>query len=40
VQRVSWHMVVFGWLAERKPHDVLGWLGTIRAPSPSSDDAR
>jgi soluble lytic murein transglycosylase len=36
VQRVSWHMVVFGWLAERKPHDVLGWLGTIRAQAAAS----
>jgi soluble lytic murein transglycosylase len=32
VQRVSWHMIVFGWLGERKPRDVAGWLGTVRGP--------
>jgi soluble lytic murein transglycosylase len=40
VQRVSWHMIVFRWLGERKPRDVSGWLGTIRAPATSSDDER
>ena len=32
VQRVSWHMIVFGWLSERKPRDVSSWLTTVRAP--------
>jgi soluble lytic murein transglycosylase len=40
VQRVSWHMVVFGWLGERKPRDVAGWLGKIRAPATDIDDGR
>jgi soluble lytic murein transglycosylase len=39
VQRVSWHMIVFGWLDERKPRDVSGWLGTIRAPTPADAGA-
>jgi len=30
VQKVSWHMIVFGWLTERKPRDVASWLGTVR----------
>jgi peptidoglycan lytic transglycosylase len=33
VQRVSWHMIVFGWLDGRKPRDVAGWLGTVKSPS-------
>ena len=33
VQRVSWHMIVFGWLDGRKPRDVGGWLGTVKSPS-------
>ncbi len=37
VQRVSWHMIVFGWLSDRKPRDVSGWLGVIRAPNASND---
>jgi soluble lytic murein transglycosylase len=37
VQRVSWHMIVFGWLGERKPRDVTAWLGTMRRLS--TDDA-
>ena len=37
VQRVSWHMIVFGWLSDRKPRDVSGWLGNIRAPNTSND---
>ena len=32
VQRVSWHMIVFGWLSERKPRDVASWLTRVRAP--------
>ena len=40
VQRVSWHMIVFGWLGDRKPRDVSGWLGTIRPPSSGPDDDR
>ncbi len=40
VQRVSWHMIVFGWLGDRKPRDVSGWLGTIHAPNASNDDDR
>ena len=40
VQRVSWHMIVFGWLGDRKPRDVSGWLGTIRAPNAGNDDDR
>ena len=35
VQKVSWHMIVFGWLNERKPLNVSGWLGTIRGPTPA-----
>jgi soluble lytic murein transglycosylase len=38
VQKVSWHMIVFGWLADRKPRDVSGWLGTIRASGSNQDD--
>ena len=37
VQRVSWHMIVFGWLSDRKPRDVSGWLGTIHAPNAGND---
>jgi soluble lytic murein transglycosylase len=37
VQRVSWHMIVFGWLSDRKPRDVSGWLGTIHAPNAGKD---
>ena len=42
VQRVHWHALVFEWLAERKPRDTSGWLGTVRAPletagSPASE---
>jgi soluble lytic murein transglycosylase len=42
VQRVHWHSLVFDWLAERKPRDASGWLGTVRAPletagSPAND---
>ena len=33
VQRVSWHMIVFGWLSDRKPRDVSQWLGSIRSPA-------
>jgi soluble lytic murein transglycosylase len=33
VQRVSWHMIVFGWLDSRKPRDVAGWLGNVRRGS-------
>jgi soluble lytic murein transglycosylase len=32
VQRVHWHTLVFEWLADRKPRDVSGWLGTVRTP--------
>jgi len=39
VQKVSWHMIVFGWLNERKPRDVSGWLGTIRGPTPVADES-
>jgi soluble lytic murein transglycosylase len=37
VQRVSWHMIVFGWLSDRKPRDVSGWIGTIHAPNADND---
>jgi soluble lytic murein transglycosylase len=37
VQRVSWHMIVFGWLGDRKARDVSGWLGVIRAPNAGND---
>jgi soluble lytic murein transglycosylase len=37
VQKVSWHMIVFGWLDERKPRDVTSWLGTVRPPETSAD---
>ncbi len=40
VQRVSWHMIVFGWLSDRKPRDVSGWLGTIHAPNADNDADR
>jgi soluble lytic murein transglycosylase len=33
VQRVAWHSLVFAWLNDRKPRDVSGWVGTIRAPA-------
>lgn len=33
VQKVSWHMIVFGWLDDRKPRDVASWLGTVRPPT-------
>jgi len=36
VQRVHWHSLVFDWLAERKPRDTAGWLGTVRAPAPAA----
>lgn len=38
VQRVSWHMIVFGWLSDRKPRDVSSWLTTVRAPGMDEDD--
>ena len=38
VQRVSWHMVVFSWLGDRKPRDVSSWLTTVRAPGVDEDD--
>ena len=38
VQRVSWHMVVFGWLSDRKPRDVSSWLTMVRAPGVDDDD--
>ena len=34
VQRVAWHALVFGWLADRKPQDVADWLRSVR-PAPS-----
>ncbi len=37
VQKVSWHMIVFGWLTDRKPRDVAGWLGTVRSPDAGLD---
>jgi soluble lytic murein transglycosylase len=37
VQRVHWHSLVFDWLAERKPRDTSGWLGTVRAPAPAAN---
>jgi len=37
VQRVSWHMIVFGWLSDRKPRDLSKWLGTVRAPDTGGD---
>ena len=40
VQSVSWHMIVFGWLAERKARDVSGWLGVIRAPNAGDTSTR
>jgi soluble lytic murein transglycosylase len=40
VQKVSWHMIVFAWLAERKPRDVSGWLGTIRGSTTTIDEAQ
>ncbi len=33
VRRVSWHTVVFGWLEDREPQDVAGWLTTVRRPA-------
>ena len=38
IQRVSWHMVVFGWLADRKPRDVSSWLTTVRTPGLDAGD--
>jgi soluble lytic murein transglycosylase len=37
IQRVSWHMIVFGWLGDRRPRDVSGWLGTIHPPIENND---
>ena len=34
VQRVAWHALVFGWLADRKPQDVKDWQRSVR-PAPS-----
>ena len=36
VQRVAWHSLVFGWLADRKPRDVSSWLGTVGAQTPET----
>jgi soluble lytic murein transglycosylase len=33
VRRVSWHAVVFAWLAEKKPQNVESWLSQIRRPA-------
>jgi soluble lytic murein transglycosylase len=33
VQRVAWHSLVFGWLADRKARDVSTWLGAIQPPA-------
>jgi soluble lytic murein transglycosylase len=33
VQRVHWHSLVFDWLGDRKPRDLSGWLGAVRAPA-------
>ena len=30
VQRILWHTVVFGWLADQKPQDTKGWLSAIK----------
>jgi len=38
VQRVHWHSLVFDWLAERKPRDTSGWLGTVHAPAQAPQD--
>ena len=38
VQRVHWHSLVFEWLAERKPRDTSGWLGTVRMPAANAMD--
>jgi soluble lytic murein transglycosylase len=38
VQKVSWHMIVFGWLDERKAKDVSAWLGTIRGSTATDDE--
>ena len=38
VQRVSWHMVVFSWLTERKPKDVTSWLTNVRTPTLDAAD--
>jgi soluble lytic murein transglycosylase len=32
VQRVTWHELVFAWLADRKARTVTQWLGTVQAP--------
>jgi soluble lytic murein transglycosylase len=37
VQRVSWHMIVFGWLTERKPRDVAAWLGNVNGLTGGDD---
>ena len=28
---------LIGWLSDRKPRDVSGWLGTIRAPGAGNE---
>jgi soluble lytic murein transglycosylase len=30
VQRVAWHALVFGWLADRKPREVSDWRRAVR----------
>jgi soluble lytic murein transglycosylase len=30
VQRILWHTVVFGWLADQKPQDTRSWLSAIK----------
>jgi soluble lytic murein transglycosylase len=41
VQRVAWHALVFGWLADRKPQDVKDWQRSVRpAPSETASGSR
>jgi soluble lytic murein transglycosylase len=37
VQKVSWHMLVFGWLEDHRPRDVSSWLGSVKLPPGDTD---